>query len=172
MLENVHSIDFYICNDSINYESLFTINNSAIQKALKKNQTVMVVVNNILESARKYLDTSKVSYRLKINIAEGGVQYFLKKNLQSEIIFSKECSTHLYSEIKSEQVKNYLKLTIREKELLKILSEKDTSLEIISMMKISLNTFKTHKKNIYTKMKFNDRDDLLAWAKNCPELLG
>ncbi len=153
MLENVQSIDFYICSDSKNYESLFTINNSAIQNALKKNQTYMVVVNNILESVRKLVDLSKVSYRLKITITGGG------------LISDKH-------NLKSEQVKNYLKLTIREKELLKLLSEKYKTLEIISMMKISLNTYKTHKKNLYAKMKFNDRDDLLDWAKNCPELLG
>lgn len=170
MLGKVHSIDFYICTDSINYESLFTINHSAIKKALKKNETVMVVVNNILESARKLLDSSKVSYRVKVNIAGGGA-IFSKENLQSEIIFSNECNPHLYSEIKSEQVKNYLKLTTREKELLKLLSKKFKQSEIIVMMRISLNTLKTHRKRMYAKMKFHDRNDLLNWVKEFSEHL-
>ncbi len=69
--------------------------------------------------------------------------------------------------MKAKREKNHTKdeLSLRELETLKLIAEDLSNLEIANKLFISLNTVKTHLKNIYFKLEVNNRAKAITKAK-------
>ncbi|MEK7432624.1 MAG: LuxR C-terminal-related transcriptional regulator [Cyanobacteriota bacterium] len=77
--------------------------------------------------------------------------------------FNKEFGVNL----KKTSLKNNLNpLSKKEIEILKLMDSNITNKDIISNLKIALNTFKTHTKSIYKKLSVNNKQDALKKAKD------
>jgi DNA-binding CsgD family transcriptional regulator len=162
-LIGINEITFNISDDALNFQTIITISRSSIELALRNNKTLFSIINTIFNSARQVFNERKIHYRLNIffenlnitmtdSVSEGSI-YSLGKIDAAGILE------------KSKAIKQFSSLTKKEKEVLLLISKKIKQAIIISDLKISLNTFKTHKRRIYFKMEFKDRDDLLEWAK-------
>ena len=166
---DVRSIIFQISYDSKKFSPILILNSSEINRALDKSNTIFTIVSNMFTIAKKVIDTSKVFYRINIQL-EDEILSMTDNASADESLFSG--STALIIGSSNKKFRNYSTLTSKEKQILKLLSEKCKQGKIISEMRITLNTFKTHKKNIYSKMEFKDRDALLDWVKMHPEFFG
>jgi DNA-binding CsgD family transcriptional regulator len=72
-------------------------------------------------------------------------------------------NSQIDSKIKLSKNKN---LTLREQEILKLISQGFSNIEIASILKISLDTVKTHVKNIFLKLDVSDRTKAAVWASS------
>lgn len=59
---------------------------------------------------------------------------------------------------------NMQNLTLREKEVLKLICEGKTNADIAENLIISVNTAKAHVSNIYQKLNVSDRVQAAVWA--------
>ena len=59
---------------------------------------------------------------------------------------------------------NMQNLTLREKEVLKLICEGKTNVDIAKNLIISVNTAKAHVSNIYQKLNVSDRVQAAVWA--------
>lgn len=62
------------------------------------------------------------------------------------------------------EIKITVKLSDREREILRLLAEGYTNLQIASILSISSNTVKTHVNSIFNKVGVNDRTQAAVWA--------
>lgn len=76
------------------------------------------------------------------------------------VVFLEDCHMLLQDELKIEQAK--YDLTVREAEVWCLLRQRYSYQEISDLLKITLNTVKTHAKNIYAKRK-NSSDEQEIW---------
>lgn len=109
----------------------------------------------------------------------GGNGYFLKNSDQDELLnavanlttddfyLSKTVSIDGENdgfEIVDDEFSSVVKLTTREKEILKLLVEGMSSTEIGMELNISTETVKTHRKNMLKKLSFNKVSELVSYA--------
>lgn len=113
-------------------------------------------------------------------IAAGADGYLLKENSDDELLSAIDqvmlgetyISSSLVSEFSDDLMKFYRKnkklpferLTNREREVLKMVAEGNTSREIGDLLNISLRTVEHHRANIMRKMKFRSVADLIKYA--------
>lgn len=86
--------------------------------------------------------------------------------LESKLIDNKIKPDQLF--FNSKFIATYLRLSQREKQVLKQLSFMKTSEEIASILFISCNTVKNHRKNIRQKLEFDSREEssrFLYWVR-------
>ena len=57
-------------------------------------------------------------------------------------------------------------LTVREREILKLIAEGNSNKEIASLLFISIRTVERHRANIMNKLKMNKTADLIKYAIN------
>lgn len=171
MLEEVfeiHELTFNVSYDALHFQPIFTLSSTGIYKALQNNKTLFSIINSIFQSARQTLDTTRAQYKINIQYEKWA------------IILTDSFSQHQnhFSLLKLESItdrnlayQRFETLTNKEREVFKMILNKKKQSQVISVMCISINTFKTHKKNIYKKMAFKDRDDLIEWAKLHAEII-
>jgi two-component system response regulator NreC len=63
-----------------------------------------------------------------------------------------------------EEKDSYAKLTVREKEVLKLIGEGYTSREIAEMLFLSINTVERHRTNIMDKLEMHNKSQLIRFA--------
>ena len=158
----INEITFNVSDDALNFQTIFTIGWPLLEIALNNNKTLFSIVNTIFKSANQSLNSKKKYYQLNIIFTDKNIclTYSAGKNSLSSYVENVKGVSE-----KSIAYKNFFSLTKREREIFHMISNKCKQATIISTLGFSLNTFKTHKKNIYYKMSFKGRDDLLEWAK-------
>ena len=89
--------------------------------------------------------------------------------------FSSSASTLAFSILRIKQIrnKNYevtdFNLTSQEKTVAELMIENKTNKEIASELFISLNTIKTHIRNLYAKLEVSNRGEFVEKYKNHPQ---
>jgi DNA-binding NarL/FixJ family response regulator len=103
----------------------------------------------------------------------GGVDYITKPFQVEEVIARVENALRLQQQIKQSQLRwqreteekiNAYQLSERELEILKLYALNKQRGEIAQQLFISENTVKSHLKNVFTKLKINNRDQLIEKA--------
>lgn len=142
----------------------------------------------ILEEVRSYSESLVVVVVTMYNdssliksVKKGGANaYFLKNSDQNELIdqLSVLSSQDFYlsrsageesksadpNELVDDEFSSVVKLTNREKEILKLLVEGKSSKEIADELEISSTTVDTHRKNMLKKLSFNKVSELVSYA--------
>lgn len=147
----------------------------------KKNG--LEVLREVREYSKKLVVIVVTMYddRTMINTVRdaGGNGYFLKNSDQDELLYAvanlttadfylsrtvNTDSDHDLIENTDDEFSSVVKLTTREKEILKLLVEGLTSTEIGLELNISTETVKTHRKNMLKKLSFNKVSELVSYA--------
>lgn len=111
-----------------------------------------------------YMDDYMVARALKV-----GAAGCISKSLDADsfinaIKFPKIYNENQLSEIQSNPIKTGLNLlTLREKDIIRLMTMGYGSKKIAEQLCISNYTVETHKKNLFRKLKFNSATELLAW---------
>lgn len=114
---------------------------------------------------RELISSGQISdYRLRLEIRK---EVFIVSPVPGRNTIVKE-GTEISKDCTLEQYHSELfnKLTQREKQLLCFIYRGYQQSHIAFIYGITLETFKSHRKNIYKKMKFHNRLDLYNWCEN------
>jgi DNA-binding CsgD family transcriptional regulator len=101
----------------------------------------------------EYQGAADQFFRLQVKWMNSSGKSFL-------VVFLEDCHMLLQDELKIEQAK--YDLTVREAEVWCLLRQRYSYQEISELLKITLNTVKTHAKNIYAKRK-NSAEEQKIW---------
>lgn len=141
----------------------------------------------VLEEVRSYSDSLVIIVITMYNessliksVRKGGANgYFLKNSDQQELTaqLGKLTANDFYlsrsvgdakmadpSSLGDDEFSSVVKLTNREKEILKLLVEGKSSKEIADDLEISSTTVDTHRKNMLKKLSFNKVSELVSYA--------
>lgn len=181
-------------SQKINLIKGVTTENELLQYLNKKNDIHCVLLDLNLESKRdgvavcktikkqfpdlKVIIFSSFSQKsLVLNSLKNGADGFLLKNANiDEIILSIENVMdgkiyldrnlgNIFSTLDKKDTFNYIpKLTRREKEVLKLIVEENTSAEISEKLFISISTVETHRANIFSKTGVKNMAELIKIA--------
>lgn len=139
-----------------------------IKKELPEVSVIMLTIHSEESYILKALDAGAKGYLLKDTVADElfnaiGVmekgEYFLSSSISPGIIdeYKKFVS-------KGKKIDEFSRLTNREREILKLISEGYTSKKIAEMLYISVKTVDNHRANIMNKLNIHDTAGLVRYA--------
>lgn len=141
-----------------------------LKQQLEKNPTLCLVILLNVEEDKEYsaflswpsvVGTFKPSDSLDFLIAG------IKRMMNGEIWVSRELSTQLIHHFRGHHERKRLsvgELTHRQKEILRMIMDGISNIEIATNLNISPMTAKTHIYNIYKKIKVKNRAQATQWA--------
>ena len=103
----------------------------------------------------------------------GASGYVLKKSVDREMIdaiFQVRCgqtympTIHTRAEKSTVSISSYDDLSLREKEILRMLANGMTNKEISEYLCISINTVETHRKNLMKKLKLHNLSEIIKYS--------
>ncbi|WP_196890541.1 response regulator transcription factor [Aureivirga marina] len=130
-------------------------------KILKKNfPNLLIILISVHENSNFIFDALRF----------GAIGYLTKntspKKLLEALIDAKNGGSPMSSNIARKVVNSFRnpltnELSSRESDVLRLLAKGKTSKSIANELHISINTIKTHTRNIYEKLQVNSKDDLI-----------
>jgi DNA-binding CsgD family transcriptional regulator len=148
-----------VSHDHSNYETLQEI--TAIPKQLPGDESGFGFITNLMDTGKKILRDNKYK-SFRIHLKKGQESFFIyctghkHKSVASKAVLSQ-------SEL-NRQEKSYQKLSKREVQAICFLYRGYNQHQAAAFLKIKLNTFKQHRKHLYSKMGFRNRFDLFHWC--------
>lgn len=140
----------------------------AVRKIRIFNDTVKIIMLTVFDDNKTILEA----------IASGASGYLLKKNISEKLFaaigevlsggapMSPNVARMVIESMQKKPEKNKYGLTTREKELLAALSQGTSYKTIASRYFISLDTVRSHVKNIYKKMQVHKQLEAVSRARN------
>ena len=142
----------------------------AVKRVRSFNQSVQIIMLTIFDDNRQVLDaicSGASGYILKKHISDQ-LPHAITQVLQGEAPMSPGIARLIVENMqeKARPAANDYNLTPREKEILGLLSKGNSYKMISTNLFISLDTVRTHIKNIYEKLQVHSQTEAIAKASN------
>lgn len=136
-------------------------------KALKQMQPtikiIIVTMHQELGIIRKMLRAGADSYLLKETSAQE-LYSAIDKIFSGENYVSPLISSAVMQALKTNVNEDFTKLTLRETEVLKLISNGSTTAEIATHIGLSVNTIETHRRNMLSKLGLKNTAQLVRYS--------
>ncbi|SDK17848.1 response regulator [Sediminibacillus albus] len=126
----------------------------------------IIVVTSFIDDEKVYpaIEAGAASYILKTSKA-GEIAKAIRSTYQGEQVFEPEVTNKVMARMRSKQpVPPHESLTAREMEVLLLIAQGRTNLEIAEELFIALKTTKVHVSNILSKLEVQDRTQAAIYA--------
>jgi DNA-binding CsgD family transcriptional regulator len=168
-LELLDGISLFLSKDTIHYEPILELKKSALQLAYNNNGSIIKIISNLLENAGTIISEGFFhSYSLQLQVS--GSTFFISDKFISSRQQRHEVVKLISVIDLSENQLIYNSLTNRERQILCFLARGYKQSIISFVLHIGIETFKSHRKSLYTKMDFKSKADLNTWAEKYLEL--
>jgi DNA-binding NarL/FixJ family response regulator len=139
---------------------------SAAPKIFKIKPKVKIIILSMHLSISKIQDAvaANVNGYLLKTVDDDEVAHAIEVVMEGKDFFSKEAQSTLIDSHRREEDPNYIKLTSREKEILKLVCQEMLSQEIAEKLNISVHTTDTHRKNLLSKTGCRNSVGLVKYA--------
>jgi DNA-binding CsgD family transcriptional regulator len=159
-----------ISRDGVHFQRVFELHEPFIEQLNQNGLSYFGIVNRLDKDAQIAKCNHEFrDYRLQLWNGEGWFEL-------SELHKGESCKdsmnfSSLDAEVLDRKRALYATLTIMEKKILAFLYSGYKKDLICKVFDISINTFRTHRKNIYRKLGFMNMTDLMMWCDGHLELL-
>ncbi|MEQ8624798.1 MAG: response regulator transcription factor [Vicingaceae bacterium] len=139
---------------------------SAVPKILKIQSQVKIIMLSMHLSSSKIQDAvaAKVNGYLLKTVDDDEVSLAIETVMQGRDFFSQEAHSTLIESFRRKDDPNFIELTPREKEILKLVCEEMQTQEIADALKISVHTAETHRRNLLSKTGCRNSVGLVKYA--------
>ncbi|MBL4709966.1 MAG: response regulator transcription factor [Flavobacteriales bacterium] len=139
---------------------------SAVPKILKINPTVKIVMLSMHLSSHKIQEAvaAKVKGYLLKTASDEEVAEAIHTVMDGKDYFAKEAQSELIESYRRKSDPDYMELTPREKDILKLVCEELNSQEIADKLFISKHTAETHRRNLLSKTGCKNSVGLVKYA--------
>ena len=136
---------------------------SEIRKLYPEQKVIMLSMHGEKRFIQEVLKLGANGYILKSSSKED-FQEGINRVLQGGKYFSSEVTIELSQSNSTFEIHLPNSLSSRENDIIKLVAEGMSSKEIAAHLNISVRTVETHRKNIMTKMNFQNMADLIRYA--------
>jgi DNA-binding NarL/FixJ family response regulator len=139
---------------------------SAAPKIFKIKPKVKIIILSMHLSISKIQDAvaANVNGYLLKTVDDDEVAHAIEVVMEGKDFFSKEAQSTLIDSFRRKDDPNYIELTPREKEILKLVCQEMPSHEIAEKLKISVHTADTHRRNLLSKTGSRNSVGLVRYA--------
>lgn len=142
-----------------------------IKASLPEVTIVMLTVNDDDEKVFEAIRYGAQGYLLK-NVNSGEMLASLRGALRGEAAITRALGGRMLEEFRrishnnpEENNTDYISLTLREQEVLRLVSEGKTNKEIAHTLNVSIHTIKSHMRKILAKLHLEKRQDAAQYAR-------
>jgi len=158
----VHEFNAIVLSLSKNESVYFTVvelTQSSLSRMLSAGSSVFEIIDMFLLSGFKALSTG-VFKKFKVYILVGNEWYQIAKSDTLPFQLNQEKNSPEFLR----NMENFSRLTLAERKILKLSALGFYEKEIKKILEISINTFQTHRRSIYSKMEFRNKSQLTRWC--------
>ncbi|HNP49556.1 MAG TPA: helix-turn-helix transcriptional regulator [Bacteroidia bacterium] len=162
-LAYIDGISVFLSKDAVQFEKVIELNKSILSTALVNQSSILKIISSLTQDMNKIISEGVFSsYSIQLHFQ--GNTLFLSDSFVSSRFVSTGQGGAISSIDFNENKFLYDSLTQREKQILCFLSRGYKPAIICFVLFIGIETFKSHRKNLYSKMNFLNKSDLQRWA--------
>jgi DNA-binding CsgD family transcriptional regulator len=143
-------------NDYASFKTVKTLSRSEIAGTFSPFTSLISFTSGLLDYGRRLVDSGECnSFRLLFKLQHE--TFYIYDAKRADVLKTQNDSVDMRENI-------YLGLSEREKQLLCFLYRGYRYHQIAPLFSLSVNTLKKYRQNIYSKMKFNTKTELVQWS--------
>jgi DNA-binding NarL/FixJ family response regulator len=159
---NLKAVSIWMTMDMVNYILLVDYREMKQLFSKYKNLKANDFIQNLIAEVQKLVRTSPfLGYKIHCNLGE----QFICDSSHNDLSGGK---IKIVDEIDPAEIQVngdlYALLTKRQKQIMYLLADGYTQGNICKRLNLKLETYKFHRKNLYRKMNFYSKEDLVIWA--------
>lgn len=158
----------WLSRDKVHFFKLIELNQSGILRVVSSRFKAEDVISEIIQEVEQVIHSGNFeSYHVQIKFGE---QFVCYSNFNQV-----ETNTNSWPDLndsdtfKGEEIKKFSELTNREKQVFFFIANGHSQEDVTAVLNMSLESLKFHRKNLYRKLGFNSKFELLKWYMKFPD---